>query len=228
MPFYSSSSLSFSNPGIGAEAQEFTSLYEAFNPLTTLAKTHFIEWFSGDALDSIWTTRNLIGTSVFTMVDAIDDGFSITSETTTNEVGAIDFNDIGHYDPRLFEMIFVMKGSHTTNTRISGGLSEDNVYSANFLLAGLRPVDTPTNYSLFSQADATGSTADTGIAMDTNFHVHKLIGTSANIQYEIDGVAGVTKTTDRPDGKSQPAFLCQTVGTAQRILNVRYMEIYST
>jgi hypothetical protein len=38
-------------------ADDYASMYESRSALTTVQKQHFVEWFSGSALDSIWTTK---------------------------------------------------------------------------------------------------------------------------------------------------------------------------
>ncbi len=55
-----------------APADVFASIYEAKQALTTVQKQRFVEWFSGDALDSIWTQTNSVGTGTFGMQDDID------------------------------------------------------------------------------------------------------------------------------------------------------------
>lgn len=50
--------ITFSNPFLHRAVDVFDSLKLALEPSpTTIPKTHFVEWFSGDALDSIWTTN---------------------------------------------------------------------------------------------------------------------------------------------------------------------------
>jgi hypothetical protein len=39
-----------------AASTEYASMYESRSALTTVQKQHFVEWFSGSALDSIWTS----------------------------------------------------------------------------------------------------------------------------------------------------------------------------
>ncbi len=56
---------------------------------STIALNHFVEWFSGDALDSIWDQNSVGAPAVFSMVDAIDEGFSISVSATFPESGGI-------------------------------------------------------------------------------------------------------------------------------------------
>ena len=47
----------------------FSSVYEMFDPLTTVRKQHFWDWFSGDDLRSTWNKNDISGTNVFAMED---------------------------------------------------------------------------------------------------------------------------------------------------------------
>jgi len=228
MPFYSSSSLSFSNPGVGAEAPEFASLYEAFNPLTTVANQHFVEWFSGKALDSIWTERDNPGPSAFRgMDDVIDGGYRMRTNSTNNRFLQIDFNDIRHYEPTADVIISVIKsGQNTTSILAVGTVNTFGVVS-HFMFAG-QNTDFSTTDFVIRTADASSSETAATFALDTVFHNHKLTGGASNIIYDIDGVLEVTKTTNRPTLKQEPFFFIQNRTTAEKEASIRYYEAFNT
>jgi len=225
LPFYSSSSLSFSNPGVGAEAPEFASLYEAFNPLTTEAKTHFVEWFSGDVLDSIWTKANIAGTNTFQMVDSIDEGFEIITVGGSGTHGGLTFNNKRHYDPNDCVAIFVNRAVSTTAREIRTGFAE-TTFLNQFILQTNDTID--TNHELKYDNATTQTDVATDIAVDETFHVHKLESTTSNIKLFIDGVDKATGTTDLPTVKMQPFFSVKSAEAVSKTGRIRYYEAYST
>jgi hypothetical protein len=101
----------------------FDSVYEMTNPLTTVRKQHFWDYFSGSTLNSRWTTSNIVGTGTFGMADEVDGGFSIKAGATTGNASGIEFNDIRQYAHDGSVNIAVWKRVADTATDVYTGFS---------------------------------------------------------------------------------------------------------
>jgi len=211
--------------GVVGEAPEFASLYEAFNPLTTLAKTHFVEWFSGKDIDTIWNTVET-GSGSGAMDDAIDGGYKLTTGAVINNNRNINFNTIKHYSQTASIIISVTKLTNLVNALEQDGFIETIAF-AHYVLSNNDSAATP-NYELISKDGTTPSAQQGSIARDTNFHVKKITLTPSNLLLDIDGTLDVTKTTNRPAARLQPIFRVFTRGGAARTGHIRYLEAYST
>jgi len=203
------------------------SMYESFNPLTTINKQHFVEWFSGSVLDSIWTQTNISGSNTFSMNDSVDGGFNIIIDSST-AAGEIDFNNKRQYEETGSICIAVFRRNTTTGTLIDAGFS-GNLLGDNNQKAAVRSFNSNTNYSLITGNVSSGSDTQGSVALDTIFHVHKIECGSANIKLTIDGVLDVTKTTFRPTIPLQPFFKVDgEPSTASISGDIRYLECYNT
>ena len=69
---------------------------------------HFVEWFSGDALDTIWT-KTITSTGTIVMADTVDGGVINTTAATTADANQYCFNGIQHYSKVGNVMITVFK-----------------------------------------------------------------------------------------------------------------------
>jgi len=108
---------------IAAPAVQFASLYESFQALTSIQVSHFVEWFSGQDLDSIWLKQILVGSGhTFTIQDEIDGGAKVLlGSTGAGDHASLNFNNKRHYDPADSIMIAVGKRVSTTNSTFSVG-----------------------------------------------------------------------------------------------------------
>jgi len=202
------------------------SMYEAFNPLTTLNKTHFIEWFSGDALDTIWT-ENTINAATFAMSDAVNGGFSIVTGTTTNDGGVIDFNAIRHYAHDGSVIIGVMQKVTSSNTNCVVGWNIDGVtFASDYALMINR--DSVGFYKLLTKDASTASETNSDLANDETLRVNKLELFSSSSSYHIDGILKVTKTTNLPTTRLNPNFHLTTQTTTAQTGRITYLEAYNT
>ena len=207
--------------------ERFTSLYESFQALTSVQVSHFVEWFSGSVLDSIWTTSFSSGSGA--MDDSIDGGYSITTSGTSDN--HIEFNDKRHYSATSAIIIGVTKVTNFVDNHNSffvgfHGAADINTQSS---IAG--QASNVSSFYVLDTADATTrSRTNSDIAEDTNFHVHKIELTASNNKYTIDGVLKVTKTTNLPTTKLQPFFQVQRVGAPANEFsgNIRYLEAFNT
>ena len=75
----------------------YGSFYEITNPLTRVAKSHFVEWFSGKSYDSKrWTLISSGTAPTVAMQDSVDGGLLMTN-TGAGGGGSICFNGIKQY-----------------------------------------------------------------------------------------------------------------------------------
>lgn len=226
--------ITFSNPKLNrgvVEAAEFASLYEAFNPLTTVNKQHFVEWFSGDALDTIWTQRNNIGSGTFGMVDAVDEGFFVKSDANVGDDSNISMNNINHYKNNASVFIGVTRNvSGAALIEHIAGLVKDHASFGNNDVA-LMHMDTGfgPNVHLWTANTSAQTLSSTGIAVHTNWQSIKIENKSADTTLDLDGVLRATNTTTLPSADLQPMAcraLSQTTGAKES--RVRYCEVYNT
>jgi hypothetical protein len=216
------------NVGSAGET-EFDSMYESFNPLTTVNKQHFVEWFSGSALDSIWTQTNIVGTGGFVMEDSVDGGFKLSCGTNVNDHSEIDFNNKRQYAHNGSVFITVTKKGATGGSDLatyygfvsnitSGATNEAGISDSSFGNASLSTADASTR-------SLTGGTVNTGTA----WHTHKIETSASNVVWYVDGVLNVTKTTNRPTITMQPhARILNTSTSGIDDMWIRYMECYNT
>ena len=103
----------------------FPSVYEMTNPLTTVRKQHFWDYFSGATLNSRWTFTNHLGAGSGAMSDSVDGGYIVTTASATNNRSGISFNDIRPFAHDGSVMIASVK-RNTASSFIYTGLSESS------------------------------------------------------------------------------------------------------
>jgi len=204
------------------------SMYESFNPLTTINPQHFVEWFSGSVLDSIWTQNDITGAGTFAMVDAVDEGFSITSAASNNAHSGIDFNDKRQYAHDGSVMIGVSKRNNTTSDEMVGFSSGVNILDAVNDMSFYSQINTDTFKTLRSSEGTTLSGTASDVSIDTAFTGWKIENSSANLKLTLTGVLKVTKTTNRPDTNMQPNVSVRAREASAKETRVRYLEAYNT
>ena len=206
----------------------FSSVYEILDAISTTRKQRFWDWFDGDALKSIWTTTDLSGTNTFGMDDNIDGGFKITTATTNGNRGQIEFNDVRSFTHNASVLIGVMKRATGSMLINMGMFNNTEIFANSFYNGGLVSNDSSdTNYELGTSTAAALSNTASSIAIDTNWRVHKLEFGASDVKLTIDGTLEVTKTTNLPTTKMQPAFGARSRGGAGDG-HIRYMEVYNT
>ena len=222
-------------------ATEFDSMYESFNPLTTVNKQHFVEWFSGSGVtsgdditpDSIWTFDDVAGVNTGEMFDGVDEGYRITTDTNTNDRGSITFydgtNNHRQYEPTGYEVIGVMKREDHIDAITISGLCETSDYAtgtAHSVECEMREV--LNNFVAIASSNGSITRTASDIALDGNWVGYKLTGSSTNNKLTVNGVLKVTKTTNRPTNKCHPIFEVQTGSARASYGAIRYMECYNT
>jgi len=199
------------------------------DPLTTLRLQRFWDWFSGDDLNSYWSKVNYSGTGTFTMVDAVDEGFSVTTASDTNARNSgIEFNNKKQYSSSGSVFITVFRTVTASNNQAVVGLVENAGTGGDYYIVINRQGS--TFYGLQNRNDASGtSTTDTTISVDTSFHSHKgtIDGTTCTLT--IDGVLGASTTSNVPDENMEPEFNVLNHTSAQaNEARIRYYEAYNT
>ena len=210
----------------------YPSVYEMFQALTTIAKAHFWEWFSGSAISLIWTSGGSGGSNY--MADEIDGGLIVHTSATNNTYQYIDFNNKRHFEYDDSEFVIVMKQASVNPVMLLVGFigAQSEITNAllgtgkNLAMAGKG--ESTTYFQLYTADGTTQSATDTTISSDLNYHSYKTVLGSANIKLYLDGVLEVTKTTNRPAAKLQPVVSLRTGTSATKVMIIRYFEAYNT
>ena len=213
----------------GPQIQRAPSIIENRQSLATPINQHFVEWFSGDVLDSIWTEVDTIGSGTFAMVDADNGGFNVISDGTSNASSMIQFNDINHYDATALIINYVLSTSKVTSGNGSAGFLNSGLCAPNHQVsAGTQSSIDSSNFSMRS-SDGTRTGVTLGVTHDTNFHHYKIELTSAIIKVWFDGDLKVAKTTNRPTNDLQPLVHAQNIGvTTGMTTAIGYLEALNT
>ena len=213
----------------------FPSVYEMFAPLTTVRKQHFWDYFSGATLNSRWTVVN--GTAV--PKDEADGGVILSTLVQNHANTRVAFNDIKPFSPTGSVVIGNFKATDALSTSYTYmGLTEQTNVAAdandNASIAIHPSVYTNNKYVLRTGDGTTSTGSDTDIAIDTDWHNHKITLSSSNVINSIDGVTKVTKTTNRPRSIAsggtalQPIMYAGTSTAQVHQAQIRYMECYNT
>ncbi len=198
----------------------------------TIPRGHFIEYFDGDVLDSIWQQNSIIGVGIFGMVDAIDEGFSLTVSAINPQLSSITAsNSLQHFDPTSSILSSVQKRQSVQGTvqwglgnRTDGDLGNTLDQSATF-----QEVSTFTFVRASTINTLSQTSVDTSLAVNTNFH-HTIMDLSAtNVRFFIEGILEATITTNLPDSSSPlyPGFKVSTFAVAVSEGRIRYLEVFN-
>ena len=199
------------------------SLYEQRNPLTTISGQWFFDMFQGDDVDTDRWTEGVTGSPTTGMADSINGGYFITSPTSSDE-GTLSFNNSArHYSNDSSVFLSYTKINNITSQRHDQGFVENIALSASYAyLSGDTAVDA-TNWEISTDDGATASALDS-VAMDTDFHLHRLDLGASNVLHSMDGILHGTKTTNLPDAKQQPRFFHKARSASSRTFTTRYVE----
>lgn len=211
---------------------EFESMYESFNPLTTVNKQHFVEWFSGSALDSIWTTAASSGT--FTMDDNVDGGMiAQTTSTATNTNIQINWNNKRPFDETASVCIFtILPEIHedtSTNWFIKAGMGYTLGNTGHWL-----DVDSSATYfRLGTSQSESHSYVNSSIVLGNTLLGVKIENKASSCEMTLTGVLEATATTGLQTSTGmQPLFYgnrgTNTPAGSPLTYNLRYFEAYNT
>jgi|TARA_R110001599_G_scaffold199453_2_gene396217 hypothetical protein len=223
------------------------SIYDQLNASGTVAKSRFVETFTGDALDTDrWSAiGGGSGTPTFAMDDYINansgGGLKVTAGAQDNgdaglgSNGTWDGYNIRHFSPTGSVYIDVFKNNTAVSTakslchgfgeRIRGDSAGNNA-------ALFRTDSRQTLKFRVRICSGTGSQAnegDTSMTADLNWHSYK-IECDSTYKFSIDGVLEYTSpTTNLPTGAMAPISGIQ--GTSEATApsySIKYVECYNT
>lgn len=227
-------------------------MYESFNDLDTINKQRFVEWFSGNALNTDrWGIRTGSGSNfTATMADSVDGGLVLNSPAEASSSGCIAFNadGTGNVSPmsvRPFShtgsaIIIVAKFDPYTDFNNGDGAFIGFAQDANLSAGGNNTlmVGVKGNESKFILQTTNGSGSQTRqwqspmVTADTNYHVWKLEnfmdGATQKARMYMDGTLIHTTTSTLPAGKMGILANAGSDGSNVGQVSIRYIEAYNT
>jgi len=206
------------------------SLLDHFEPdRSTLPIQHFVEWFSGDALDSIWTQFNRDGTGTHSMADAANEGFQYVTDNGTNDSGGIDMNGIHHYEPTASVCISIFRKENSASAQVIMAMAEGSAgdYSSGNDYYQIQNITT-SGIRILSRNNTNASATSTSLGQDTVYHIYKTEIKSSSLTGHVDGVLEATKTDFLPAVKLQPSWRMLTLTTTVKTGHITYFEAYNT
>jgi len=221
------------------------SVYEGLAPFTTLTRMHFLEWFSGAALDfeafnDIWSQHSITGTGTFGMADGIDLGFSMKAEDISNGRSTITHGGLTgeHFD--MVDMIW-----HGIFRRVPGAAGDEAEAYGGMTAHNCGILGTSDN-SAGSWEDRENATnkqishnngvfprafTDSGVPKDRVFHHYEIDFKSGSLECSMDGDLKVTVTLDTPSGTDpgQPAFeiVRRINATEDQEMQITFVECFN-
>ena len=208
----------------------FESIYDLLNGPTEIKKQHFVEYFSGDQLDTErWVASSYNGSGGSEkMIDEIDEGFEILA--TNGEGRAIDTNNIRQFDQDACTIISVWRAADATDVTIQAGLSDVRLTAPgnNRALSLRRSIG-----GGFFELETTDSTSNTrtssSITRDELWHKHQVTLDGVNATLYLDDTLEATHSTNYPQARLQPFFVVTAPGSGpdQYLARIRYMEAFN-
>ena len=206
----------------------FPSVYEMTNPLTTVRKQHFWDYFSGATLNSRWTFTNHLGAGSGAMSDSVDGGYIVTTASATNNRSGISFNDIRPFAHDGSVMIASVK-RNTASSFIYTGLSESSDSAGSDANSISCENDTSDTFiQLYNKGTGSALTTVTDVPIHTNYTDVKIELLSSSATMSLDGVLKADITSFLPTVALQPNFLVLRRISGNATGNIKYMECYNT
>tara|TARA_R110000824_G_scaffold119273_1_gene273295 strand:- start:12 stop:638 length:627 start_codon:yes stop_codon:yes gene_type:complete len=205
----------------------FDSVYEMTNPLTEIRRQHFWEYFSGSTLNSRWNvTQVYLGGGTAPMSDSVDGGCVLTTAGGSDDGVEINFQNHRAYNPTGSVIIGSIKKGEI-NSYIDFGFS-GTIDGSNYNSAEVRMMNSG-NFRLITGSSGGSSTTHSDLAIDLNWHTHKIECSITDTKLTIGGVLKIIKTTDRPNKKAQPAMSTWSLTDASAKHGyINYCEAYNT
>ena len=218
----------------------FNSVYESLNPLTTVAKQRFVEWFKGSLNTNTWVTHNTgSGSGDFV---ASDYGLRITS--TDNGASNIDWSASNPPPTRPF--------SNTSSVMIIVSKMVQAQYSIQYCqLRTNHYTEVGQQVGFNVQGTTNGNSNDNKIKLITNsgggnidtslpasvihdWHVYKVTVGNGTSTLSVDGVTsgtGFASTSSNPNERLHPSLtssITEQAITGGATSYFRYCEVYNT
>lgn len=219
-----------SSGGLGS--QTFNALQEAIESDRSVASlSRFVEWFSGDNLDSVWDQNSLFGAPTFGMVDDINQGFFIANGAVDPTQGSIITGNTERQFSFLNCRMESVQRRVLANGTIRVGLSSRTDGDLGNTPTDSMVVDDTTNTTfkrLVTTENVSTTATNTSIPIDTNFFraVQELKPTFATLR--INGETEATITTNLPLLKMHAGMRHNNVGVNAGESRIRFMEVLNT
>ena len=220
-----------SNLEIGSEVKNLKSFYELINPLTTNNKQRFIEWFSGNSLNTDrWTTYVFNSAPTFQMGDSVNGGFEIVTAASNNTGGGITFNNIARqYSKSGAVFICISQIDEASGETFQGLIYTHTTFNLFRNQTTISNINTEaTMFTHTSDASADTQTATTQAPITGSPALFKIETKSSSVEFNINGVLDVTTTSTLPAEDMQPRFSVRALSAATHTGRIRYMECYNT
>ncbi len=196
---------------------------------SVVPQAHFIDWLSGDVLDSVWSINNNGSGGTSNMVDEIGQGFNITTLAGLNDGLNINFTPFRQYKFDAAICIGVTRAVEATEGLVFIGFHNgEGGGTVTFAQVGKESV-VSSNFVLQTQ-DAGGAitTVASSIPHNTDFHRHQIELLDTNALYTLDGILEATSTATLPTSKMSPQFRGVNRTAAVRSFRYKYIEAYNT
>jgi len=183
------------------------SLYEQFNPFTTVAKLRFVDWFSGDVINSfLWDLYFSGSAGVVSMFDGLDGGVNVaTSASTVNRQG-INFGDGTHnvFDEDTAVCISVVEKIDTTCQLAVGFTNDDSIFTANHTACYIDDSGFGARKGLITMDGTTFTGTDSPIDRNLEKTQLKMTCDPTTIALDINHINYINKTTNLPTSAMAP------------------------
>jgi len=198
----------------------------------TIALSHFVEWFQGDFLNTIWDQNSLFGVPVFSMVDEIGEGFSIFVPAVNPSVGSITSgNAERQFDPincimESVQRSVLVNGRYACGfgNRTDGDLGNTLDESVFVSSSSVETFMQLTNINALLQTGV-----NTSVGVDQIFHRTILDLSATNSKLKIDGILEATNSLTLPDPltKLYAGIKIATFAVLEAEVRIKYMEVYN-
>jgi len=204
----------------------FPSVYEMTNPLTTVRKQHFWEYFSGATLNSRWTDHGASGPT-YVMNDEVNGGVRLTSSGAGYAI--MGFNNKRPFDVGQCTFIGTFR-RNSDDQYATAGLRNNPVSSSN---GSYMLMDTGASNIQLLNNNGSATTTVTTTPIHKNWTTVKIENDRAgtSIKLSLDGVlaSNGTSTTNISSAVGQPVFATlysSSAGTTT--LDTNYCEVFNT
>ena len=199
------------------------SYYELTTPLSTVKKSHLVEWFTGDGtLSRRWTLTNVTGTG-----NAVTNSYGVSYWTGAGgtDLVTLNFNDVRHFSHTGSVVIWIGQVEATAQGGFGMGAGKST-----FWINAIKTVTSTSGYLMLYSGDAsTESGTNTNIPYTEThtpaWNTHKLEQKNGSSELTVNGMLEATKTTNQPTTRMQPMAYCRL---ASKTNSVRYCEAWNT
>ena len=219
------------------------SIYELINAPTQVMKQHFVEYFTGDGLDTFrWYRRDVAQSNTGALscnnCNGSNEGYRfVNGDTGSYSWQNLDFNNVRQFNPDG-SVIFGVLASRFPDGYNGGGRGGISLCLSNSTDTGethsaclKNDSGEGANILAMCKDSSSTSSASTGIPriLDGTFFVGKIELGASSYKYGVNGVLKATISTDLPSEKMQPKIMSISRATGEQIYNyIRYCEAWKT